>query len=777
MADESRDVEVRLKLVVDPSGVRSVDAVTGAVHNAAAAEDTLRKNAESAAAAIRSQAAPQTAGGGPQPPRGPAATSPAPPASPNPDGYRTLAAQIAAFPGAKQQGLTPQVLAQLPPAAVADMARQLGIGGGAGDRDTYGLAPADPTREVPRPVPAPVGKPVAAEAGDAATKAGKAAADAAKEAAAAEEQYQKRLRDRIAALKEAERLRADLAKAGMGPAPVKDPTIGELADKYAQRQKQEQELRGELERRGLVKPVEPPKGPATAAERADQYAEQQQRDKAYQAELLQRGLREKSREEMSTPERVQADVRQRMESQKYQKELADALRRAGMGPTNPYDFGAAGGVLQGIGAGSLVQFAGAARAGTLGAAGYAAAGTAAALSVGQYVGEAGQIEANPYASTRSRREDQLRSFPVLGYVAGAAIDAGRTVMGAHGELGQVRYEQDRASNENQGMARVFGLDDTLGRQARDQKIRAQAFSGLELAQPQGFDKSTVLGQKLYDEEARMLPLRQQQQIAAKNRLAAEQQEAAIGRDVVALEENGKRLLQQANTARQRRIEAGNTFDPAYREVETQAAAEEKSARERLEINDKRLESKLREQMAAKDQSAVARSQERKAGIAATEGEAQNLFAREQVASSQAKSIAGLGIDGRMQAQVAFDIVKSIGVENATGSMLSQAEAAFPEELAKLKEEAGTRIIDTEGFRERAPGEYRDRLPDVRREAEEKRKQGTRDRGDDLSKFENDLAKSFDGGLEKLGDVMTSLIEKAFAKFELMMSQRQNNGAG
>src|SRR6185437_430090 len=85
---------------------------------------------------------------------------------------------------------------------------------------------------------------------------------ATKQAAKAEEEYQKKLNARVQAMKEQERMAADLRRMGVLAGPAAPPTIDQLATTAADRIRQQQAVQNELIRRGVIEGPRPPKLPA-----------------------------------------------------------------------------------------------------------------------------------------------------------------------------------------------------------------------------------------------------------------------------------------------------------------------------------------------------------------------------------------------------------------------------------------------------------------------------------------------------------------------------------
>jgi hypothetical protein len=96
---------------------------------------------------------------------------------------------------------------------------------------------------------------------------------------------------------------------------------------------------------------------------------------------------------------------------------------------------------------------------------------------------------------------------------------------------------------------------------------------------------------------------------------------------------------------------------------------------------------------------------RQAKIGQAEADLGILTGRESKARDQATNLGMLGVDGRMQAMLAKQVVDQIGAENAPGQLLTMANAAFPEMIRQQAMEAGQKAQPQ--FQQVAPEEYRD----------------------------------------------------------------------
>jgi hypothetical protein len=94
--------------------------------------------------------------------------------------------------------------------------------------------------------------------------------------------------------------------------------------------------------------------------------------------------------------------------------------------------------------------------------------------------------------------------------------------------------------------------------------------------------------------------------------------------------------------------------------------------------------------------------------------------REQRAVSQATALGMAGPEQRAMAQQALQAIRQIGIENAPQDLTSQASSLFPEEVRKMAERAGAKMMPE--FKRAAPEEYRYGVEEARNATDEIRRQ-------------------------------------------------------
>lgn len=195
-------------------------------------------------------------------------------------------------------------------------------------------------------------------------------------------------------------------------------------------------------------------------------------------------------------------------------------------------------------------------------------------------------------------------------------------------------------------------------------------------------RDTVSSKIEYEQESRMLPLRKQTAKAAQEFTAAKF--SAVNAQVIlnGLETDGARLEEKRAGLARRLRDVGS--GPVQLDILNQ-----------LKDNDERIRGNVAQTRAARDFAAqqVQRREDARSGVNAAQlaergGELENLRMLEKRSAGQASNLALLGPAGRIQGDIAMQVVEAFGVENAPPELVQQAAAKYPEKIAALAERAG-----------------------------------------------------------------------------------------
>jgi hypothetical protein len=224
---------------------------------------------------------------------------------------------------------------------------------------------------------------------------------------------------------------------------------------------------------------------------------------------------------------------------------------------------------------------------------------------------------------------------------------------------------------------------------------------------------TTLGERQqYDREMSLLPARDRQVLAQRELRMIEAQLAEKER----LQKTHMLELQKANQllARAREDEArpgGNVFtrmNALGRAVDATRMAT--TSQEQLKALDQDI-------FELKTQQAQQRGGVREADAGLIRAQLERMRERESVAADQSRSLALLGPAGRAQTEYAMRLIQESGdISMLPPEIVGMAQSAFPKTIGNLAEQAGQKFAGQ--FRDLAPDEYRDNLPDARKQVDE-----------------------------------------------------------
>jgi len=304
------------------------------------------------------------------------------------------------------------------------------------------------------------------------------------------------------------------------------------------------------------------------------------------------------------------------------------------------------------------------------------------LAVGATVGggalTASRLSQDEYMTNEQRGRAFLKSNAVSGFFVDAVDNfSGRArAMERVGEQAQLRGQ-------------VTGVDlqrnefvQNIAQQRAIQKGGVAGAASLQGVFRGSTTRDTASSRIEYDQESRMLPLRKQTAKAAQEFTAAKF--SAVNAQVIlnGLETDGARLEEKRAALARRLRDVGS--GPAQLDILNQ-----------LKDNAQRIDANVAQTRTARDFASqqVQRREDARSGVAAAKlaergGELENLKMLEARSEGQAKNLAMLGPVGRVQGDIAMQIVEAFGVENAPPEIVAQASAKYPEKIAALATKAG-----------------------------------------------------------------------------------------
>ncbi len=393
--------------------------------------------------------------------------------------------------------------------------------------------------------------------------------------------------------------------------------------------------------------------------------------------------------------------------------------------------------------------------------------------------EAEKIRATPFL-TREQQKDELRtSLPILGPIIRGARSVARLISGADRAEAQVRAEGAINLAQATGEGRIAALQGTMGAQAQAADTRAAAFQGLRLDRVGSHDRGTVLGEKLFEEESRLLESRRRLTIASKNREAAEataknatadyakaEKDAALARNVLRQTAAGRYGLAQENVGF-----AGE------RVANVQATEQEREAQKRYDDALQRQREASERKLQAEQNAVAARQAEAQARAGVAQGQAEILAAREATARGNASRLGFLGVEGRMRGRLAFQLVQRIGAGNATAEQLQAAAAYAPETVRKMLEPVGEREAKVAAKVTGGSGEFRDTdLKEISKKADEAREEAAKRNEEAMREGLAEAGSHIRTAMGELTKVIAQEIDAAITKM-IREGQTRNHSGG
>lgn len=391
---------------------------------------------------------------------------------------------------------------------------------------------------------------------------------------------------------------------------------------------------------------------------------------------------------------------------------------------------------------------------------------------------AARISADPFASERMKAQRQLYSAPFgVGYATSFGRDIARAELFSRSGEGEYEAQFGRLSRRiaEQGAtagsrSELENVYNTLGMAQQGARNRADVFGGFELQGRGSTRRDTVADRIRYLEEGQILPAKQAQAKASKELAAQERNLSDVEAKRGRLAMEAQELDRKAFELRQERVKAeagdGSARFMLFGDTRNEQAgitarlSDVQREQERVANERRAADEQLR---AAREGVAGARSASRQAGIGVTEAELGVLRERESTARGQARALGAAGPAGRMQAQIALQTLRQMGVENAPPELMGQAASLFPQEVAAMQERAGRGLAGQ--FRAVAPGEYRDDVGDISRQVNVAEEDVRKRKGTDLEQFAGDVADSFEGLIESMKTLLLDVIEHQKQKLE------------
>lgn len=393
-----------------------------------------------------------------------------------------------------------------------------------------------------------------------------------------------------------------------------------------------------------------------------------------------------------------------------------------------------------------------------------------------------------------------RSTPIFGTIQNAAGGYHKFGEAVGARMAGIKSETQQATEgaiiydaqfKNQAQAQAAGrhnTDEELRRKFRAEKAKdfklPELYDGFS---PADLDRSTVTGANRYRDELAELPAKQRQahldlavQNAAEDVKIAENREKSLTDKMKESQKHGEDLQARRDTLSGNigkskpgtetigvaigsavmpmfgdRIAGnlrGGKDDELYRERASNADKAAVLEFEKYKALNEERKANADKLTAAQDAQAQAQAAQRTGMKDRMSARLGRLGEREQEASGQAHRLGAMGIDGRMEAQMAFQVFQQMGPQNATSDLISRARGHAPEEVDRMLEEAGSPFAKQ--YRESGRKEYRDDLPKIRETQEQLRK---------------DIGGLDETNVKKLSDMMAEIFKDRDVKIMKMFA--------
>ena len=282
------------------------------------------------------------------------------------------------------------------------------------------------------------------------------------------------------------------------------------------------------------------------------------------------------------------------------------------------------------------------------------------------------------------------------------------------------------------------------------------------------DRSTATGAVAFREQLQLLPIRRQVTQADLNvadlrqkydslQLARNTEEAEFLDAKKYAEEATKNAMYYQDLRK-----AGSSKADQARETEaTRRAAE---AQSRMNASAARLDEITKQQRDIKEsQLPAARDAARQAAIGVKSAQLDQTQAREEYAADRAKSLTYMGVEGRAQSQMAYQILQQVGIANAPAQLIAEARGYAPRTVDKQAEAVGERFSDV--ARQIAPDDYRDKLSEIRKDSDRQRKELDDAVIEAAKLMATDTASAIKDAIKTMTDVFQKILDTELQKIK------------
>jgi len=285
------------------------------------------------------------------------------------------------------------------------------------------------------------------------------------------------------------------------------------------------------------------------------------------------------------------------------------------------------------------------------------------------------------------------------------------------------YEIEKAQREGRYREAVSTATDRrnmtgreLDSQRRIDQINVSAANRAEMAAGlSGMDRTTLEGETAYRERAARQGIENQANLATEDRIAAQRRVEEIERRRADAADRSSGLWNDLNKAEN----AANTATDIGGRMTAEADA--RVLRERLKLANQEELDLINQEKDARRASVEALQREKELRTQLAEVTLREMQQRDAIAASQATRLGGMDDFASGRAIDALEQIQGLSpdqLRNASPFLLGEAQKVAPETLRKMQEEAGKDSPAQQRLRQIAPGEFRDNLDDIPKQAQD-----------------------------------------------------------
>jgi len=379
---------------------------------------------------------------------------------------------------------------------------------------------------------------------------------------------------------------------------------------------------------------------------------------------------------------------------------------------------------------------------------------------------------DPYATKGEKTVGMIEAVPLFGDLYAAAMKLRENLMLTIDSdkrdmlsIMQLRMAESPARSRYNISVNQFTRDTNERQQFANERVDLVENFMKNFPSVGAIDRSTAMGAVEFREQLQMLPVRRQANQADMNvvdlrqkygslQLARNTEEAEFAAAKKEAEDATKSAVYYRSQAKTLK-----GYDPARQTEATRRATE---AQARMDASAARLAEITKQQRDIKEnQLPAARDAARQAAIGVKSAQLDQTQTREDYAADRAKSLTYMGVEGRAQSQMAYQVLQQVGIANAPAQLIAEARGYAPRTVDKQAEAAGEQFSDV--ARQVAPDDYRDKLSEIRKDADRQRKELDDAVVEAAKLMATDTASAIKDAIKTMTDVFQKILDTELQK--------------